>query len=49
MNWGMPTGIPQFFLLNHCQGVEIDDGGGDGQQGGVETVEHAAVSREDMA
>ena len=35
--------------LNHCQGVEIDDGGGDSQQRGVETVEHASMAWKDMA
>ena len=35
--------------LNHHQGVEIDDGGGDRQQRGVETVEHASVAWKDMA
>ena len=31
----------------HC--VEINSGGGDCQQGGVEAIEHATMTRQDMA
>ena len=36
-------------FLERGQRVEIDDGGGDGEEGAIEAVEHAAVAGEDIA
>ena len=33
----------------HLKRVEVDDGRRDGHQGGVDTVEHATVTRQDVA
>ena len=36
-------------VSEHLDGVEIDDGGGEGHQGGVEAIEHATVAGENVA
>ena len=36
-------------VLESCQRIEVDDGSGDGHKRGVETVEHASMTWQDVA
>jgi len=40
---------PKLHQSEHLDRVEIDDSGRDSHQGGVETVEHATMTRQDVA